>query len=175
MVLARGASESGAQVVRAALDLWLAQMLILVGGNVGFAAGQRFHSRRRIHGLGRQSRQRLCNASSRRSLDGGQFIGRDRGKTAVDSLGGAAYDHARSKTLLVEGVITDRGDDSSQGDFGNCVLAFERFPASFEIDVLGEALQIICAPVRMCCFPLHGLNAGRLDARSVQVGKIDDA
>jgi hypothetical protein len=32
MVLARGASESGAQVVRAALDLWLTEMVILVGG-----------------------------------------------------------------------------------------------------------------------------------------------
>ncbi len=68
-----------------------------------------------------------------------------------------------------------RSPSPIQGDFGNRVLAFERFAASFEIDVLSEALQIICAPTRMCCFPLQGLNAGRLDARSVLVGKIDDA
>src|SRR5437879_8831795 len=62
-----------------------------------------------------------------------------------------------------------------QGDFGNRVLACERLAASFEIDVLGEALQINFAPTRTCYFPLHGLNACRLDARSVHVGKIDDA
>jgi hypothetical protein len=73
MVLARGASESGAQVVRAALDLWLAERVILVGGMSALPQVSGFIRDGETLGQAAKSRERLCNASPRRSLDGGQF------------------------------------------------------------------------------------------------------
>jgi len=61
-----------------------------------------------------------------------------------------------------------------QGHFGNRVLAFQRLAAGFEIDVLGEALQIIRAPLCQGPCALCDLQPGGLDSRAVNVGKADD-
>src|SRR4029077_15570210 len=92
-----------------------------------------------------------------------------RNKTPTDRIPPRLVDHIADR---VREVLRSR---PVHGDFGNRVLTFEWFAASFEVDILCEALQIISASTRTCSLPLYDLNTGRLDARSVQVRKTGDA
>ena len=85
-----------------------------------------------------------------------------------------------SDPIVTRGPLADRVREvlrsrPIQSDFGNRVLTFERFAASFEIDILGEALQIDWRVYAAVSFPLDDLDTDRLDARSVEVRKTDDA
>src|SRR5262249_10577739 len=71
-----------------------------------------------------------------------------------------------------------------QSDLRHGILAFQRLAAGFEVDVLGETLQIIRPLKRTLSLPLLGLNvrgldacrldACRRDARPTRVGKPND-
>jgi len=68
-----------------------------------------------------------------------------------------------------------RGFRSVQGDFRNGVLALKRLTSSFEIDVFGQTLKIIRAPLCSRDFSLSSLNGNRRNVRPVPVGEADDA
>src|SRR6266436_923981 len=60
------------------------------------------------------------------------------------------------------------------GDFGDGVLSLQRLGASFEINVLREALQVVFATVSECRLTLGRLQALRIYDGTVEVCEADD-
>jgi hypothetical protein len=75
---------------------------------------------------------------------------------------------------FADGVRKVKGSGAVEGDLGDRVLPVQGFPASFVVDVLGQALQLVRMPTLSSGFTLQRLHAVRLDSRSVEVRKADD-
>ena len=84
----------------------------------------------------------------------------------------SALKRTTPQTVVMRKVL---GPCSIQRNFRDGVLAPKRLTAGFEVDVLGEALEVSFAALGEPCFERHGLDGGGLDARSLEAGKADDA